>query len=64
MFLPAAGNRYGTVVNGVGGLGDYWSSSAGDEGNAFELYFDSDNVLPDYADYRGDGYSVRLVRAL
>lgn len=64
VFLPAAGNRNGTDVYDVGGNGNYWSSSANDENNAYNLYFNSDNVNPDNANNRNNGLSVRLVRAL
>ncbi len=66
VFLPAAGSRVGTDVLGVGGDGLYWSSSAddNDEGGAYFLNFSSVRAVPDCADYRHDGLSVRLVRAL
>ncbi|MDD6001547.1 MAG: hypothetical protein PUC50_05050, partial [Bacteroidales bacterium] len=64
VFLPAAGSRVGTDVLGVGGDGLYWSSSAYDESDAYNLYFSSDGVYPVLTDDRFDGLSVRLVRAL
>ncbi|MBO4244549.1 MAG: hypothetical protein J5882_05795 [Bacteroidales bacterium] len=64
MFLPAAGYRNGTDVNDVGDNGNYWSSSANDENNAWNLNFNSDNVNPDDNDNRYNGQSVRLVRRL
>lgn len=64
VFLPAAGHRYGTYVYGVGSYGDYWSSSAGGNDDAYCLGFDSSYVyMLDY-DGRYDGQSVRLVRGL
>ncbi len=64
VFLPVAGSRFGTDVYGVGGYGYYWSSSAYGEYDACYLYFCSDYVGPDNANYRSLGLSVRLVRAL
>ena len=64
VFLPAAGNRYGTSVYRVGSYGYYWSGTARSETDAYGLYFLSGNVGP--ADYgsRYSGRSVRLVRGL
>ena len=61
IFLPAAGNRSGTVL-GAGTIGDYWSSSlsTGDPNCAWLLYFDSGGV-DSYGYYRGYGRSVRPV---
>lgn len=64
VFLPAAGYRNGTDVNDVGDNGNYWSSSANDENNAWNLYFNSGNVNPANNDNRNYGQSVRLVRSL
>ena len=62
VFLPAAGDRDGTYVNGVGYYGDYWSSTAlGDDYGAWYVYFDEDDVGPDDVSYRYFGQSVRLV---
>ena len=61
VFLPAAGYRYGTHVDGVGSVGDYWSSSASDNDNADFLGFSSYYV--DMSDSnRYYGLSVRLVQ--
>ena len=59
--LPAAGYRDGSDVNSVGVRGIYWSSTAYDGGNAYGVFFDSYGVDPDFYDFRGHGYSVRLV---
>lgn len=63
VFLPAAGFRYGNVVDEVDLFGGYWSSSYFDNGKAFAFCFD------DYEEDLGIppidvcfGYSVRLVR--
>lgn len=61
VFLPAAGYRDGTSVDGVGSYGVYWSSSANSATNAYDLFFRSGNVNPQYYNNRYRGYSVRLV---
>ena len=61
VFLPAAGCRYGTSVNGVGSDGYYWSASYSDSYGARCLYFDSGNLYTSNY-YRYYGRSVRLVR--
>ena len=62
VFLPAAGGRLGTGVDGVGDVGGYWSSSPKNEDYACNMVFNSSNL---YAwDYypRSLGCSVRPVR--
>jgi len=61
VFLPAAGRRYGTVVDGVGSNGYYWSATpdGGDGAQGFYFGSGSSGVGPDH---RYVGYSVRLVR--
>ena len=61
LFLPAAGNRNGTSVNNAGTNGNYWSSTANDENNAYNVNFNSDNLNADNNN-RNNGQSVRLVR--
>ncbi len=61
VFLPAAGRRYGSLVGGVGDVGRYWSSTANNDINAWGVYFDEDDVIPDDILSRDDGRSVRLV---
>ena len=62
IFLPAAGNRDGTDVYGVGSGGSYWSSSASsDYYYAYCLYFYYDDAYV-YFNGRHYGQSVRLVR--
>lgn len=62
VFLPAAGLRMGTWVNGVGSVGSYWSSSHEGYRGARDLYFE-DQFLNLYngAWLRSYGHSVRLV---
>ncbi len=62
VFLPAAGDRMGTFVDGVGAGGFYWSSTVYSEGSSWYLFFNGMtkdvNVVTDYC----RGLSVRLVR--
>ena len=63
VFLPAAGGRAGTNVVNVGSIGDYWSSDASGETNAYDLNFSNNYLLPqNTAGQRHYGWSVRLVR--
>ena len=66
IFLPASGWRLDEEINGVGSLGNYWSSSlfVGSVDYAYNLDFNSDRV--GYSDgasltCRDWGYSVRPV---
>jgi hypothetical protein len=61
VFLPAAGFRVGTSLNGVGTYGCYWSSSYNNSYRACGVYFDSGELYP-YLTNRYGGCSVRLVR--
>ena len=63
LFLPAAGYRSDSSLYGAGSYGYYWSSSlyAGYPGDAWYLYFYSDNYGMSYYD-RYYGRSVRPVR--
>lgn len=62
LFLPAAGFRNGSGLNGVGSSGNYWSSSLGSGSSldAYCLYFYS-GYVHSYNDYRRSGQSVRPV---
>ena len=64
IFLPAAGYRYGDVLNGAGSLGGYWSSSLykGNPSVALGAKFNSDNSDTFYGSRRY-GLSVRPVVA-
>ena len=62
IFLPAAGDYYDDVLNGMNSKGSYWSSSLNTTYNfsPSSLHFNSGSVsLNDY--YRCDGRSVRAV---
>lgn len=62
IFLPAAGDRYGSSLYYAGSYGSYWGSppySSGTDG-ACRLYFDSGGHNVDWST-RGDGQSVRPV---
>ena len=61
VFLPAAGDRYGTDVDYVGSYGVYWSSSADGSNYADYLGFDGDYVSTE-GNYRYYGLPVRLVQ--
>jgi len=63
IFLPAAGCRYNTDLDGVGSDGDYWSSSLNTAlpNNAWLVYFDSGTLGRSYYVYRYWGLSVRPV---
>ena len=63
VFLPAAGNRNGTNVGGVGSGGYYWSATSFDESNAYYMYFISYGLHSQYFNGRHNAISVRLVAA-
>jgi hypothetical protein len=64
VFLPAAGSRDGSTVDGVGTSGSYWSSSAHNNMCANRVYFKSgESLQPNNYINRSYGYSVRLVHA-
>ncbi|MCQ2154176.1 MAG: hypothetical protein MJY44_06415 [Bacteroidales bacterium] len=61
VFLPAAGSRYGSDVDDVGGFGYYWSSAALGSNIAYSVFFSSLEVTPDNNFNRYYGFSVRLI---
>ena len=62
VFLPAAGYRFGSSVDGVGGYGGYWSSTANDTSGAYVMSLSSGSLDADISGNRHLGFSVRLVR--
>ena len=64
LFLPAAGYRSNSYLNGAGSRGFYWSSSLYTDypGYAWILYFNSDYCYVGYY-CRDNGLSVRAVRS-
>jgi uncharacterized protein (TIGR02145 family) len=62
VFLPAAGDRFGTNVGNVGYIGSYWSSSPNDENEAYYMYFYSNYLNASNNYYRYYGFSVRPVQ--
>ena len=64
IFLPAAGNGYGSSLDGPGSVGIYWSSSLNSD-NSVEtwfLEFGPRKFLWGCGESRCDGRSVRSVR--
>lgn len=63
LFLPAAGTRCGSELDGAGSRSYYWSSSlyADRPSNAWLFYFNSGGCYM-YYNYRSNGRSVRAVR--
>ena len=64
VFLPAAGDRFGSIFDNVSGR--YWSSTAYDESesDAYNVLFYSSSVSPGSHGSRILGFSVRLVTEL
>ena len=61
VFLPAAGNRNGTSVHNLYGIGFYWSASCFGSHNAYSVVFYDSGLNPQYSNLRYIGHSVRLV---
>ena len=63
IFLPAAGDRSGSSLNGAGSYGSFWSSSlyTDDPSGAWYVYFNSGNVGRGSTYTRFFGQSVRPV---
>ena len=62
VFLPTAGERYGSSVDFVGSNGNYWSRSVFTVQGAYYVSFNSGYLYPQSRDRRRYGYSVRLVK--
>ena len=61
IFLPAAGYRDGSSLEGAGSYGNYWSSTPDDPDDAYCLYFDSDDDVDWDWNKRYVGLCVRPV---
>ncbi|MDR1372947.1 MAG: hypothetical protein LBJ17_07535 [Dysgonamonadaceae bacterium] len=64
LFIPAAGYRHDTEdgrLNGCGGVGRVWSSSAANENNGWLLDFDRSSSNQNKANH-SDGFTVRCIR--
>lgn len=61
VFLPAAGDRLGKIVDETNNWGVYWSSTGLNNGGAYAVYFRDNDFLSAGFDDRSNGYSVRLV---
>lgn len=66
LLFAASGyrNRTSGALTNVGGNGNYWSSAANSQTNAYNLNFNSGGVYPLNGNNRANGFSVRCVRAL
>ena len=62
VFLPNAGDRYGTSVENAGTYGYYWTASYQNSQYAYKARFE-EGLSVCVAYYRFHGYSVRLVQA-
>ena len=63
LFLPAAGNVWGTSFENVGSSGRYWSgTTASLQENAYYLNFDNVNLYAQDKGSRNQGFPVRPVR--
>ncbi len=61
IFLPAAGNRFGTSLNGAGVWGHYWISTPDSDSTvAYDLHFGSSHRFVAW-NRRDEGFSVRPV---
>ena len=63
VFLPAAGYRSGTTVNGIDSEGNYWTATYYDNIGAYSLSFDN-SLLKTDGIRRYYGRSVRLVQTV
>lgn len=63
VFFPAAGRGFSTSLYDVGSSGNYWSSSliSSYPSDAYDLYFGSGSVNPQFSLNRYYGFSVRPV---
>lgn len=62
MFLPAAGDRWGTTLINVSQVGRYWSSMPYRDTSAYSIYFNNGFLNAVSNNVRHNGFSVRLVQ--
>ena len=62
LFLPAAGNVWGTEFENVGSSGRYWSGTTASLNNADYLHFGDVNLNAQDMGSRNQGFPVRPVR--
>ena len=62
IFFPASGIYNGTSLYNRGSSGYYWSSSYNSATNAYNLYFNSSNVIPANNSGRRYGFTARAVQ--
>ncbi len=64
VFLPVAGFRRSSTVQGLRAYGDYWSSAPYSTFAAYNLNFSSNSLTPKGSHNRYGGLSVRLVHEM
>ena len=62
VFLPAAGYRNITNIDGENSYGYYWASTGGSEAKAYYVKIQNYSFDPGAFEFRHYGYSVRLVQ--
>ena len=62
IFFPAAGDYDGSTLYSRGTYGIYWSSGFYSASDAYDLFFSSTGVSPQYYDNRRYGFTVRAVQ--
>jgi hypothetical protein len=64
IWLPLAGNRWGTDLYDVQNIGVYWTSTEWSINQAIYVQFTIDETVLCYFSGRADGRSIRLVKDL
>ena len=62
VFLPAAGNRYGTTIESAGDYGFYWTATSASNTNAYSMVISTGSVSANRSAGRCSGRAVRLVQ--
>ena len=62
VYFPAAGDKYGTLLDDRGSCGKYWSSSWYSAKSAYSMCFGCSSVNPQNCSPRNFGFSVRAVK--